>query len=174
MWWDHWPTFMILGLNEQFQQELEYTLPKPDFYSWWISKMQEERYAIEFCFKLGKMPQKCMVCFRLLLGHLEWIEHQFLSGIIDSRKTGSLRGMTKGVGGIRKSIHQNWLAKCLGLGLLCWIFKGPQKELPSEGASNRQIGSVKFPPGQCTSPQLYPCDRLFDLDGHLDSSSASL
>ena len=56
--WDDWPPFMISGLNEQLQQQLEYTRPKPDFHSWWISKMQsdtlEERYAIKFCFKLGK------------------------------------------------------------------------------------------------------------------------
>ena len=52
---------MISGLNEQLQQELEYTLLKPDYHSWWISKMQsesedtlEEQYAIKFCFKLGK------------------------------------------------------------------------------------------------------------------------
>ena len=32
------------------------------------------------------MPQKRMECFRLLLEHLAWIEHQFLSGIRDSRK----------------------------------------------------------------------------------------
>ena len=32
----------------------------------------------------------------------------------------------------------------------------------------------KFPAGQCTSPQLHPCHRLFDQDGHPDSSSASL
>ena len=31
------------------------------------------------------IPQKCMDCFRLLLEHLAWIEHQFLSGIRDSR-----------------------------------------------------------------------------------------
>ena len=30
----------------------------------------EERYAIKFYFKLGKMPQKHMECFRLLLEHL--------------------------------------------------------------------------------------------------------
>ena len=49
---------MISGSNEQLQQELEYTLLKPDCHSWSISKMQsdtlEERYAIKFCFKLGK------------------------------------------------------------------------------------------------------------------------
>ena len=49
---------MISGSNEQLQQQLEYTLLKPDYHSWSISKMQsdslEERYAIKFCFKLGK------------------------------------------------------------------------------------------------------------------------
>ena len=34
----------------------------------------EERYAIKLCFKLGKIPQKRMQCFRLLLEHLAWIE----------------------------------------------------------------------------------------------------
>ena len=59
-------------------------------------------------------------------------------------------------------------------GILCWSFKGVQEEIPSKEASTLQIGSVAFPPGQCTSPQLYPCYRLFDQDGHQDSSSASL
>ena len=120
------------------------------------------------------MPQKRMECFRLLLEHLAWIEHQFLSGIRDSRKPGSLRGMMRGVGGVRKSIHQSWLAKRLGLGLLCWGFKGVKEEIPSEEASTLQIGSMAFPPGYCTSPQLHPCHRLFDQDGHQHSSSASL
>ena len=59
--WDDWPIFMISGSNELLQQQLEYTLRKPYCHSWWISKMQsgrentfEERYAIKFCFKLGK------------------------------------------------------------------------------------------------------------------------
>ena len=59
-------------------------------------------------------------------------------------------------------------------GILCWGFKGVQEEIPSEEASTLQIGSVAFPPGQCTSPQLHPCHRLFDQDGYQDSSSASL
>ena len=115
-----------------------------------------------------------MECFRLLFDHLAWIEHQFLSGIRDSRKAGSLWGMMRGVGGVRKSIHHSWLAKGLGLGLLCWGFKGVQEEILSEEASTLQIGSVAFPPGQYTSPQLHPCHRLFEQDGHQDSSSASL
>ena len=79
-------------------------------------------------------------------------------------------------GGVRKSEHQSWLAKGLGLGLglLCWSFKGVQEEILSEEASTLQIGSVAFPPGQCTSPQLHPCHRLFDQDGHHDTSLPSL
>ena len=90
------------------------------------------------------MPQKRMECFR------------------DLRKAGSLWGMMRGVGGVRKSIYQSWLAKGLGLELLCWGFKGVQEEIPSEEVITLQIGSVAFPPGQC------------DQDGHQDSSSASL
>ena len=59
--WDDWLIFMISGSNEQLQQQLEYTLLKPDWYIWWISKMQfgqvdtlEERYAIILCLKLRK------------------------------------------------------------------------------------------------------------------------
>ena len=121
-----------------------------------------------------KMPQKRIECFRLLFEHLAWIEHQFLSGIRDSRKAGSLWGMMRRLGGVRKSKHQSWLTKGLGLGLQCWGFKGVQQEIPSEEASTLQIGSVAFPPGQCTRPQLHLCQRLFDQNGHRDSSSASL
>ena len=166
--------FMISGSNEQLQQQLEYTQLKPDCNSCWISKMQsgredtlEERYAIKLCFKHEKIPQKRTECFRLLFDHLAWIEHQFLSGIRDSRKAESLWG-------IRKSIHQSWLAKRFGLGWLCWGFKGVQEEIPWEEASTLQIGPVPFPAGQYTSPQPHPCHRLFDQDGHQDSSSASL
>ena len=57
-----------------------------------------------------------MECFRLLLEDLAWIEHQFFGGIRDSRKAGSLWGMMRSVEGVRKSIHQGWFAKGLGLG----------------------------------------------------------
>ena len=124
------------------------------------------------------MTQKRIERFRLLFDHLAWIEHQFFSGIRDSRKAGSLWGMMRGVGGVRKTIHQSWLAKGLGslwgmmrgvggvrktihqrwlakgLGLLCWGFKGVQEEIPSEEASTLQIRSVVFPQGQCTNPSL--------------------
>ena len=123
---------------------------------------------------LENMPQKRMQCFKLLLDHLAWIDHQFLSGIRGSRKAGSLWEMMRGVGGVRKSIQQCWLAKGLGLGLLCWGFKGVPEEIPSGKVSTLQIGSLAFPPRQCTSPQLHPYHRLFDHDGHQDSSLLSL
>ena len=121
-----------------------------------------------------------MECFRLLLDHLARIEHQFLSGIRDSRKPGSLWRMMRGVGGVRKSIHQRWLAK--GLGLLCWCFKGVQEEIPSEGAALFKSGQWHFQqdntlvhnsilvtdyltkigirtiPQSPSSPDLAPCD----------------
>ena len=95
--WDDWPIFMISASNEHLQQELEYTLLKPDCHSWWLSKIQsgledtlEERYAIKFCFKLRKNPTETYGMLQTVLEHLAWIEHQFLSGIRDSRKAESL------------------------------------------------------------------------------------
>ena len=176
--WDDWPIFMISGLNEFLQQELEYTLLKPDCHSWWISKMQsdtlEERYAIKLCFKLGKNATETYGMLQTAFGASCMNRVSVLSDIRDSRKIGSLWGMMRGVEGVRKTIHQSWLAKGLGLGLLCWGFKGVQEEIPSKEASTLQIGSVAFPPRQCTSTQLRTCHRLFDQDGHQDTSSASL
>ena len=79
-----------------------------NWHSWWISNIQsgredtlEEQYAINYVLNLEKMSQKPMEYFRLLFDHLAWIEHQFLSGIRDSRKAESLLGIMRGVGGIR-------------------------------------------------------------------------
>ena len=132
----------------------------------------EERYAIKFCFKLGKNDTETYWMHQTAFGAacmnrasvFEWYK-RFKEG---------LWGMLRGVGGVRKSIHHSWLAKQLGLGLLCWGFKGFQEEIPSEEASTLQIRSVTFPWGQCSSPQLHPCHCLFEQDGHQDRSSASL
>ena len=110
----------------------------------WLSQLVNVKNAIwmwghfrrticnKIVLNLEKMPQKRMECFRLLLKHLAWIEHQFLSGIRDSRKAQSLWGMMRGVGGVRKSVHQSWLAK----GLRCWGFKGVQEEIPREAGQH--------------------------------------
>ena len=101
------------------------------------------------------MPQKHMECFRLLFNHFSCIKHQFLSGIRDSRKARSLWGMMRDVGGVRKSIHQTWLAKGLGLGLLCWGFKGVQEEiLLEEHSSNWVSGISTRTMHQSTTPSL--------------------
>ena len=179
--WDNWPIFMITGSNEQLQLELEYTLLKPDWYSWWISKMQsgcedtlEERYAIKFCFKFGKNATETNGMLQTTFGAscMNWASvFEWHKWFKEGRE--NLWGMMRGVEGVRKSKHQSLLSKGLGLGLLCWGFKGVQGVVPSEEASTLQIWSVVFPPGQCTSPQLHRCHRLFDQDAHQYSSSAS-
>ena len=143
---------MISGSNEQLQKELEYTLLKPDCHSWWISKMQsailEERYAIKFCFKLGKNSTDTYGMLQTILDHFARFKHRFLSGIRYSRKAGNLWKMMRGVGGVRKSIDRSWLAK--GFGLLCWGFKGVQEEIPSNRISGISISAMH----QSTSPSL--------------------
>ena len=175
----------------------------PDCYSWWISKMQsdtlEEQYAIKFCFKLGNNATETdgvlQTAFRPScmnrISVFEW--HKRFKEGRDSVRDDERCGRSKQVRThwvplsyglvphlskkLSKFPSQNTrLVKGLGfgLGLLCWGFKGVQKEIPSEEASTLQMGSVAFPAGQCTSPQLHPCHRHFDQDGHQDSSSASL
>ena len=174
---------MISGSNEQLQQELEYTLLKPDCHSWRIWKMPsgredtlKERYAIKFCFKLGKnaatetygmlqtaFRASCMNRASVFKWHKRFKEGR--ESVRDDERCGRSKEVN-----IPELIGQ----RGLGLGLLCWGFKGVQKEIPSDEASTLPIGSVAFPLGQCTSPQLHPCHRLFDQDGHQDSSSPSL
>ena len=184
MLWDDWPFFMISGSNEQLQQELEYTLLNPDYHSWWISKMQsgphEEQYAIKFCFKLGKNAMRWKLDLQLWPrdqetefpveacwlsqtqeGHTEQIHSQTFEEPFLWQHWNDLHTL----GSHRTDSQQ---------GILCWGFKGVQEEIPREEASTFQIGSVAFPPEQCTSPQLHPCHRLFDQDGHQDSSTLSL
>ena len=95
-----------------------------------------------------------MEYFRLLFDHLAWIEHEFLSGI---RKAGNLWGMMRGVGGVRKSIDQSWLAKGLGVGvgLLCWAFKGVQEEIVTDYLTKMGIKTIHHPPHR---PDLAFCD----------------
>ena len=54
---------------------MEYTLLKPDCHSWWSSKMQsgredtlEKRYAIKFCFKLGKNDSETYAILQTAFG----------------------------------------------------------------------------------------------------------
>ena len=173
--------FLWFQVSEQLQQELEYTLLKPDCHSWWISKRQsghedilEEQYAIKFCFKLGKNITEKYWLLQTAFGAScinrasVFERHKRFKEGKESVRDDERCGMSKEVS------TPELMAKGLGLGLLCWGFKEIQKEIPSEEASTLQIGSVAFQPGQCTSPQLHPCHRLFDQDGHQNGSSPSL
>ena len=116
--WDDRPIFMISGSNEQWQQQLEYTLLKPDCHSWWISKMQsgredtlEEQYAIKFCFILGKNATEtygmlqtafrasCMNRASDFECHKRFKEGR--ESVRDDERSGR----------VRKSEHHSWLAK---------------------------------------------------------------
>ena len=126
-----------------------------------------------------------MECFRLLLEHLAWIERQFVSSIRDSRRAGSLWGILRGVGGVRKSTHKTWWAKWLGLGLLCWVLREFRKRFRQKRQALIKWGQSHFhkdnAPGHYSilltdyltkmvtktvphrpySPDLAPCDFCF-------------
>ena len=142
--WDDWPIFMISSSNEQLQQQLEYTQLKTDCHSWWISKMQsgredalEERYAIKLCFKLGKNATETYGMLQTAFGAscmnrasvFEW--HKRFK---ESRE--SVRD-DKRCGGSKEVNTPELIGQGLGLGLgsLCWGFKGVKEEIPSEEAS---------------------------------------
>ena len=80
-----------------------------------------------------------MEYFRLLFNHLAWAEHQFLSGIRDSKKAGSVWGMKRGEGRVSKSLHQSWLAK--------WLV--------TDDLTKMGMKTVAHP---SYSPDLAPCD----------------
>ena len=128
---------MISGSNEQLQQQFEYTLLKPDCHSWWISKMQsgcedtlEERYALKFCFKLGKIATETYRMLQTAFGAscmnrasvFEW-HKRFKEGRESVRDDDRC--------GRSKKVNRPELIG-LGLGLLCWGFKRVQEEIPSE------------------------------------------
>ena len=169
--WDDWPIFMITASNEQLQQQLEYTLLKPDCHSWWISKMQsgcedtlQERYSIKFCFKLGKNATETYGMLHTGFGEscmnrasvFEW--HKRFKEGRESVRDYERCGRSKEVN-TPELIGQT-------VRVICWGFKGVEEEILSEEASTLPIGSVAFLPGQCTSPLLHPCHRLFEQDGH--------
>ena len=170
----------------------------PDCYSWWFSKMQsgredtlEERYAIKFCFKLGKIPQKRMECFRLFLDHLAWIEHQFLSGIKDQGKPWVCENDER-CGKSKEFNRPELIGQRVRVRVNMLRFKGVQKEflgkrpalfksgqwhfhkdnapvhnsiLVTDYLTKMAINTVPQPP---CSPDLAPCDFSFLLSSEAD------
>ena len=174
--------FMISESNEQQKQELEYTLLMPDCQSWWKCNQDtlEERYAIKFCYKLGKndmrwkldlllwprdqeteFPVEACWLFQTQEGQTEQIHPQTFEDPFFWQHWHDLH-----------ALGSHWTDSQQRI--LCWGFKGVQEVIPSEEASTLQIGSVAFPTGQYTSPELHLCHRLFDQEGHQVSCSSSL
>ena len=141
---------MISASNEQLQQQLEYTLLKPDCHSWWISKMQSgredtlERYAIKFCFRLGKnatqtygMLQTAFLASCMNRASVfEW--HKRFKEGRESVRGDERCGMSKEVN------TPQLIGQRVRVRVLCWGFNGVQKEIPSQEASTLQIGLVWF------------------------------
>ena len=136
------------------------------------SGREEERYAIKFCFKLGKNGTETygmhQTAFRpsCLNRALVFKWHKRFKEGRESGRDDERSWRSKEVNTL-ELIDQKVRVRVT-------MFKGVQEEIPREEASTLQIGSVVFPPGQCTSQQLHPCHRLFDQDGHQHSSSSSL
>ena len=95
-----------------------------------------------------------MECFRLLFDDLAWIEHEFLRGIRDSKKARSLWGMMRSVGGVRKSVHQSWLATRIGLGLGYYVEVLREFSKRFHRDSNRVSGISTRTIHQSTTPSL--------------------
>ena len=143
--WEDWQIFVISGSNEQLQQQLEYTLLKPDCHSWGLSKMQsgrmEERYAIKLCFKLGKNAMRWMLNLLLWSRDQETefpVEACWLSQTQEGQ-TEQIHPQTF----YDPFIWQHWHdLHALGSHwtdsqqeVLCWGFKGVQEEIRSEEVS---------------------------------------
>ena len=138
----------------------------------------EERYAIKFCFKLGKNAMQWKL--DLLLWprdqETEFPVEAFWLSQTQEGQTEQIHPQTfddpfffDGTG----MIYMHWVptGQTVNKVYCVEVLKEFSKEIPSEEASTLQIGWVAFPAGQCTSPPRHPCRRLFDQDGHQDSSS---
>ena len=173
--WDGWSIFMISGSNQQLQQQLEYTLLKPDCHSWWISKMQsgredtlEERYAIKFFFKLGKNATEAYGMLQTAFGPscfhwasvFEW-HKRFKEGRMSVRDDERCR-RSKEVNR-PELIGQRVRVRVTNVEVL--------REFRKRFLGKRP---ALFKSGQWHFHQDNSCHRLFDQDVHQDSSSASL
>ena len=130
----------------------------------------EERYAIKFCFKLGKnaseaygmlqtaFRQSCMYRASVFEWHKRFKEDRE-SVRDDERCRRSKEVNTSELIGQRVRVSVTMLR----------FYGSSGKDSVGRGQhSSNRISGIS------TSPQLHPCHRLFDQDGHQDSSSASL
>ena len=115
--WNDWPIFMISDYDFRFKWTAAAAIGIHPPKTWLSQQVNFKNPIWHFIRTIGnkilfwtckKKATETYGMFQTTLDQLAGIEHQFLSGIRDSRKTGSLWGMIRGVGGVRKSIHQSW------------------------------------------------------------------
>ena len=133
-WWNH----LVICIHKT------YVVPSISFRIFFVQAFKividSWKFSMLLLYNLWDDWPSCMNRASVFEWHKKF---KILSGIRDSRKAGSVWGMMRGVGEVRKSIRHSWLTKRLGL--LRWGFKGVQEEIPWEEASTLQIGSVAFP-----------------------------
>ena len=138
------------------------------------SETLEERYAIQFCLKREKNATEMYETLQTVFGPFcmnrasVFELHKRFKERKESGREDERCGRSKVVNTPELMGQRVWVR----VRITMLRFKRVQEEIPSEEAST--LGSVAFPPGQCTSPQIHPCHRLFDQDVHQDSSSATL
>ena len=71
------------------------------------------------------------------------------------------------------SYRRRWLGLPGSLSIAALYGTSTTLPLPFKGSMEEFIVPEKFPAGQCTSPQLHACHRLFDQHERQDSSSPS-
>ena len=177
-WLTNFDDFMV-QMNS-YKQELEYTLLKPDCHSWGISKMQsdilEERYAIKLYFKLEKNATETYRILQAAFGAscMNWASVFWVAYEIQGRQ-----GVCEGWWGVCGWSKEGNTPELIDLRVRVRVtmlraLREYRKRFRRKRPALFKIGSVAFPPGQCTSPQLHPCPRLFDQDWYQGSCSASL
>ena len=153
-----WTATAVIGIH---------TLLKPDCHRWWISKMQsghedtlEERYAIKFCFKLGKNATETYGMLQTAFGPRDSVPSGSMLAIPHSRRPDRANPPTNFWWSLfwqhwydLHTLYSRWTDSQQEI--LCCGFKGVQEKIPSEEANTLQIGSVAFLTGQCTSLQLH-------------------
>ena len=173
---------MISDSNEQLQQ--------PDCHSWWISKMQsgrqdtlEERYAIKFCFKLGKNATETygmlQTAFRRSSRNralvFEW-HKRFKEGreyVKDDERCGRSKEVNTPelIGQIKNFMNKDRRVSIETISVQFDVSVGTVHTINHEELKMRKI-CAKFVPRVLR--ELHLCHRLFDQDCHQDSSSPSL
>ena len=155
---------MISRSNKQLQQRLEYTLLNPDCHSWWISKVQsgrentsQERYAIKFCFKLGKSATETYGMLQTAFRPLQtrWASRQFLSlpivetllpmifGYSLSSEAVVMRQLSRWKRLWRRSLTRSHKRSSMGPRRSCW--NGTTSSLQPEKITFMCVLSIKVP-----------------------------